>query len=139
MAPTSLRSIYHMRFADGHSTFISHEPPPIQLVPQSPLRGWRSQLLLNCAAGSPIFSIWDGQTWENHQITLQINMPEQPIVLGGILTTNARGLFVFYVVNYAGELGEPENGVAQWLKNNYTFDQYINPFVIRGVPPQPLN
>jgi hypothetical protein len=124
-----------MRFADGHSTFISHEPPPIQLVSQSPLRGWKSQLLLNRAAGSPIFSIWDGQKWENHQITLQINMPEQPLVLGGVLTTNTRGLFVFYVANYTGNLVECESGgIAQWLKINYTFDQNINPFVIRPAP-----
>ena len=125
-----------MRFADGHVTFIANTPEiPIAdatPIPPTSIRGWKSQLILSNIKSSPIFNIWNGEYWEIMTCVLQITIPTDPIIFNGLLTTNTNGAFVFYISSAIGLSND--TSIMSWLKSNYTYNKYINPFIIRQIP-----
>ncbi len=121
-----------MKFADGHSIFLSTQTPPmISKMNKMSVHGWKSQIVISTK--NIIFSIFNGEYWENHLIFLQIKKQQTPIILFGVLTTNIHDHFVFYIIEAHGFTGS----ILQWLKNNYTYNRLLNPFIIRQVPFQP--
>ncbi len=119
-----------MKFADGHGILVSNKPPPIMEKTRHNVHGWKSHIVIS--TNNIIFSIFNGEIWENYVIFLQIKKQTAPIILFGVLTTNIHDNFVFYITEATGFSGS----ILQWLKNNYTYNRLLNPFIIRQIPHQ---
>ncbi len=117
-----------MKFADGYSILLSTHTPPITSQNPTGLNGWKSQIVIS--TNNIIFSIYNGEYWENHLIFLQVKKQPEPIILFGVLTTNIHDHFVFYVTEAQGFTGS----IFKWLTTNYSYNRLLNPFIIRQVP-----